>query len=67
MAIAYKNKVGGDTDALLDSLIPLYYGKTLSFVKKTERMSIQQAEEFIEHEAVIFEESKPYLIENWPR
>lgn len=66
MAIAYKNKVGGDTDALLDSLIPLYYGKTLSFVKKTERMSIQQAEEFIENEAVMFEETKPYLIERWP-
>ena len=66
MAAAYKKKVGGDRDALLDSLIPLYFGKTLSFVKKTERMSIQQAEEFIENEAVIFEESKPYLLENWP-
>jgi glycosyltransferase involved in cell wall biosynthesis len=66
MAVAYKNNVGGDTDALLDSLIPLYFGKTLSFVKKTERMSIQQAEEFIDNEAVIFEETKPYLIESWP-
>ncbi|MFH1137066.1 MAG: glycosyl transferase [Pseudomonadota bacterium] len=66
MAAAYKKKIGGDQDALLESLIPLYFGKTLSFVKKTERMSIQQAEEFIENEAVIFEESKPYLLENWP-
>jgi glycosyltransferase involved in cell wall biosynthesis len=66
MAIAYKRNKGGDTDAVLDSLIPLYFGKTLSFVKKTERMSIQQAEEFIENECVVFEETKPYLIENWP-
>ncbi len=65
-ALGYKRKVGGDTDALLDSLIPLYFGKTLSFVKKTERMSIQQAEEFIENEAMVFEETKPYLIERWP-
>ena len=65
MAVAYKNMAGGDRDALLESLIPLYFGKTLSFVKKTERMSIQQAEEFIENEAVIFEETKPYLIERW--
>ncbi|MBW2062038.1 MAG: glycosyl transferase [Deltaproteobacteria bacterium] len=65
-AIAYKNAVGGDFDALLDALIPLYYGKTLSFVKKTERMSIQEAEEFIENEALVFEETKPYLVENWP-
>ena len=65
-AMGYKKNVGGNNQALLDSLIPLYFGKTLSFVKKTERMSIQQAEEFIENEAVVFEESKPYLIENWP-
>ena len=65
MAIGYKNGVGGDVAALLDSLIPLYFGKTLSFVKKTERMSIQQAEEFIENEAVVFEETKPYLIDRW--
>ena len=65
-AIAYKRKIGGDTDAILDSLSPLYFGKTLSFVRKTERMSIQQAEEVIENECVVFEETKPYLIENWP-
>ena len=66
MAIGYKKNISGSTDVLLDSLIPLYFGKTLSFVKKTERMSIQQAEEFIENEAVVFEETKPYLVENWP-
>ena len=66
MAVAYKKNIGGDGNRLLDSLIPLYFGKTLSFVKKTERMSIQQAEEFIENECVIFEETKPYLIDNWP-
>ncbi|MBW2622586.1 MAG: glycosyl transferase [Deltaproteobacteria bacterium] len=66
LAIAYKNKVGGNPDLLVDSLIPLYFGKTLSFVKKTERMSIQEAEEFIENEALVFEDTKPYLVENWP-
>jgi hypothetical protein len=50
---------------LLDSLIPLYYGKTLSYVRKTERMSVQQAEEFIENECMVFEETKPYLMERW--
>ena len=65
-AMGYKKNVGGNNETILDSLIPLYFGKTLSFVKKTERMSIQQSEEFIENEAVVFEESKPYLIDNWP-
>jgi hypothetical protein len=50
---------------LLLSLIPLYFGKTLSFVRKTERMSVQQAEEFIENECMVFEETKPYLLERW--
>ena len=54
-----------DSDELMTSLIPLYYGKTLSFVRKTSRMSVQQAEEFIENECMVFEETKPYLVERW--
>ncbi|MEW6266881.1 MAG: glycosyltransferase [Thermodesulfobacteriota bacterium] len=65
LAVAYNKEIGGDRSVLLNSLMYLYYGKTLSFVKKTERMTIQQAEEFIENEAVVFEETKPYLVEHW--
>jgi len=50
---------------LLDSLLPLYLGKVLSFVKKTERMSIQQAEEYVENECMVFEENKPHLVKIW--
>ncbi len=63
-AIAFKNRQR-DREIILDALIPLYLGKTLSFVKKAENMSIQQAEEFIENECMIFEETKPYLLERW--
>jgi glycosyltransferase involved in cell wall biosynthesis len=63
-SVAYKNEVA-DKPMLMQSLFPLYLGKTLSFVKKTERMSIQQAEEYIENECMIFEESKPYLLSKW--
>ena len=63
-SVAYKNGVV-DRQALLESLVPLFLGKTLSFVKKTERMSIQQAEEYIENECMIFEEAKPYLLSKW--
>lgn len=48
--------------AIVDSLLPLYLGKFLSFVKKTERMSLQQAEEYVENECMVFEENKPYLV-----
>jgi glucosylglycerate synthase len=54
-----------DREELLTSLIPLYFGKTLSYVRKTARMSVQQAEEFIENECMVFEESKPYLVDRW--
>ncbi|MEW5913829.1 MAG: glycosyl transferase [Thermodesulfobacteriota bacterium] len=63
-AVAYNKKII-NSDDLLASLIPLYFGKTLSYVRKTERMSVQQAEEFIENECMVFEETKPYLIERW--
>jgi len=61
---AYNRKVM-DPQQLLDSLIPLYFGKTLSYVRKTERMSVQQAEDFIENECMVFEETKPYLVDHW--
>ncbi|MGD9158746.1 MAG: glycosyltransferase [Desulfobacteraceae bacterium] len=62
-AIAYRDS--DDTDSLMDSLIPLYFGKTLSFVKKTEKMTIQQAEAAIEEDCMIFESTKPYLARKW--
>lgn len=54
-----------DIDKAIDALIPLYYGMTLSFVNKTEGMSIQQAEEFLEDMCQVFEETKPYLVDRW--
>ncbi|SMC18788.1 glucosylglycerate synthase [Desulfacinum hydrothermale DSM 13146] len=67
-AAAYR-RMGEDGEArsaLVDSLLPLYLGKVVSYVKRTERMSIQQAEEHVEGMCAVFEESKPYLLEKWP-
>ena len=64
MAIAYRNS-DTDRDLMMDSLIPLYFGRTLSFVKRTKRMSIKQAEEAIEEDCITFEMAKPYLIKRW--
>jgi hypothetical protein len=63
-AVAQRNQVT-DRQTLLESLLPIFHGKSLSFVKKTERMSIQQAEEYIENECMIFEEMKSYLAADW--
>lgn len=64
VAVAYRD--GEDRrDDLMESLIPIYFGKTLSFVRKTERMSMKQAEELIENECLVFEEARSYLNKCW--
>jgi hypothetical protein len=55
----------GERETLLRSLIPLYFGKVYSFVLRTERMSLQEAEEYIEEQCMVFEETRPYLDERW--
>jgi len=64
-SVVYRGMEEAKRVQFLDSLLPLYLGKVLSFVKKTERMSNQQAEEQVENESMIFEENKPYLLEKW--
>jgi glycosyltransferase involved in cell wall biosynthesis len=64
MAVAFRDAPAG-RDKIIDALVPLYFGRTLSFVKKTERMSLKQAEEAIEDDCMKFEMAKPYLIRRW--
>jgi len=63
-AISYRDRVC-DLDLMMDSLIPLYFGRTFSFVKKTKRMSTRQAEETIEEDCMTFEMTKPYFVKKW--
>ncbi len=64
MAAAYRDGLP-DPDQFMDSLIPLYFGRTFSFVKKTKRLSTRQAEEAIEEDCMTFEMTKPYFIKRW--
>ncbi len=66
-AVAYRRMSPVERKNLLDGLLPLYLGKVLSYVKKTERMSLQQAEEYIENECMMFEENKPYIVKVWTK
>jgi glucosylglycerate synthase len=60
-------EVGVEEAATMDSLIPLYFGRTLSFVIRTEKMSMKQAEEAIEDDCATFEMAKPYLVKRWKK
>jgi hypothetical protein len=64
-AVAYHQTPQKDRATLLDALLPIYTGKVLAFVRKTERVSVQQAEELVENECIVFEETKPYLLSKW--
>ncbi len=65
-AVAYHKKIGeAERDGFFDALLPLYLGRVLAYVKRAERMSLQQAEEQVENECTVFEENKPYLISEW--
>ncbi|MBI5286509.1 MAG: hypothetical protein HY878_02825, partial [Deltaproteobacteria bacterium] len=47
------------------SLVPLYLGKTASFVMEVEDVAQEGAEGEIEKQCVEFEKRKDYLINNW--
>ena len=54
-----------DRLAMIDALVPLYFGRTFAFVKKMNPMSTRQAEETIEEDCTIFEMTKPYFVKRW--
>ncbi|MBN2232145.1 MAG: glycosyl transferase family 2 [Deltaproteobacteria bacterium] len=64
-AVAYQEHA--DRVALLQSLIPLYFGFISSFVRETETFDDYQAEEVVESLCRVFEDTKPYLRERWEK
>jgi glucosylglycerate synthase len=63
-AISSRDAVA-ERDEMMNALIPLFYGRTYSFVRKTRRMSTRQAEETVEEDCTTFEMTKPYLVRRW--
>lgn len=62
--LAYHRKVISP-EHLIRSLVPLYLGKTASFVIETENMEQEGAEAEIEKLCLEFENRKDYLVTNW--
>jgi glucosylglycerate synthase len=50
---------------ILDTMIPLYYGRVASLMNELKDMDSDEAERHFEKQAVVFEEMKPYLIDLW--
>jgi len=63
-AITYHRKEMS-SEHLIKSLIPLYLGKTASYILEVKDKDQDGAEEEIEKLCIEFEEKKDYLIDNW--
>jgi len=50
---------------LLDSLIPFYYSRMLSYMNKTRDMGTRECEEYLDAIYRIYEREKSHLIERW--
>jgi len=64
-AVSYKNNKSLDRAEIMDSLIPFYHSRVLSFVNRTQDSETKEAEEYLENINRIFEKEKYYLIERW--
>jgi glycosyltransferase involved in cell wall biosynthesis len=62
--VAYRDRLA-DRTQLLNSLIPIYYIRTLAFVNDTKDMNTKEAEDFLEDECRIMEREIYYLIAKW--
>jgi glycosyltransferase involved in cell wall biosynthesis len=54
-----------EAGSLLDSLIPLYFARTATFVERTLDDSPEEAEARVEAAVDVAVELKPYLVERW--
>ncbi len=52
-------------EAMVASLVPIYFGRVGSFVIENRHVSTDQAEERVERQAREFELLKPYLVARW--
>ena len=50
---------------VLDTLIPLYYGRVASLINDLADKTDAEAEAHFEYQASVFETLKPYLVEHW--
>jgi glycosyltransferase involved in cell wall biosynthesis len=63
-AIAYRNNEISK-ELIIESMIPFYHSRILSFVNKTIHMDTKECEEYFESIVRVFEDEKPYLIKRW--
>jgi len=65
-ATAYRN-AEIDRQKIIESLIPFYHSRILSFINKTKEKDIKATEEYFENIVRVFEDEKHYLVKRWDK
>lgn len=65
-AIAYRNYLV-PKEQLIESMIPFYHSRILSFVNKTAQKDTKECEEYLESITRVFEAEKSYLVKRWDK
>ncbi len=52
-------------DQLIESFVPIYFGRTGSYVRATQGIQLRVVEDYLEEQCLVFEETKPYMLERW--
>jgi len=64
-ACAYNFVKADERELILESMLPLYFIRTASFIKEAELFSDEIADAVVEGNAGVFERMKSYLINRW--
>lgn len=54
-----------DTNTIIESFVPIYYGRVEGFVQKSRDMSTDEAEVLVQKQAELFLKEKEYLMRAW--
>jgi hypothetical protein len=49
----------------MDSLVPFYYSRMLSYINKTRDLGTRECEEYLDAIYRVYENEKPYLVRRW--
>src|SRR5437773_6427371 len=54
-----------DTETLARTLLPLYFGRVAALIGEVQGLDQTSAERIVDQQALIFKQTKPYLLERW--
>ena len=66
LAVAY-SRWKANREILISMMVPLYFARVASFVNQSLGMDSREAENLVEEQAAVFEQSKDYLVALWDR